>query len=175
MKFTLLALLALFLTTACLSSAPKEKSMTVPRVDLDRFMGPWYVIAILPNFMEKHAVNGIETSSRGEGNKIAIEYRFRKNTPSGKEKIMHPKAFVYDTKTNSEWRVQFFWPMKFAYLVIDLAEDYHYTVIGVPNRKFVWIMARTPRLEVSEYQEILGRLAQKGYDTARIRPMPQVW
>jgi apolipoprotein D and lipocalin family protein len=58
--------------------------------------------------------------------------------------------------------------------VIDLAEDYHYTVIGVPNKKFVWIMARAPKLEESEYEGILERLKQKGYDTAKIKLMPQV-
>ena len=31
-------------------------------------------------------------------------------------------------------------------LIIDLADDYSYTVVGYPNRKFVWIMSRTPKI-----------------------------
>jgi apolipoprotein D and lipocalin family protein len=175
MKIILLALIVLMLISACHSKTAKENSMTVPFVDINRFMGPWYVIAIIPNFMEKNAVNGIESYTLKENNKIDIEYSFRQNSPQGKEKIMHPKAKIYNTKTNSEWRVQFFWPVKFPYLIIDLAEDYHYTVIGVPNKKFVWIMARTHQIDETEYQGIIGRLAQKGYDTSKIKKIPQIW
>jgi apolipoprotein D and lipocalin family protein len=149
--------------------------MTVPVVDINRFMGSWYVIAIIPNFMEKNAVNGIETYALKENNRIDIEYSFRQKTPQGKQKILHPKAKIYNTKTNAEWRVQFFWPVWFPYLVIDLAEDYHYTVIGVTNKRFVWIMARTPQIEANEYEIIIGRLAQKGYDISKIKKMPQIW
>jgi apolipoprotein D and lipocalin family protein len=133
------------------------------------------VIAILPNFMENKAVNGIETYTRKSDKQIDIEYSFNVNNPQGKKKIMHPKAWIYNTKTNSEWRVQFFWPLKFPYLIIDLADDYHYTVIGVPNKKFVWIMSRTPKLEATEYQMILDKLQKQGYDTVKIKKMPQIW
>jgi apolipoprotein D and lipocalin family protein len=147
----------------------------VDYVDLDRFMGSWYVIAIIPNFIEKNAVNGIETYIRGEGNKVKIEYKFRKNTATGKEKIMYPKAEVYDTKSNAEWRVQFIWPLKFPYLVVDLAEDYRYTVIGVPNKKFVWIMSRLPQMNPEDYQETLDNMTKLGYDIEKIVKMPQIW
>jgi len=149
--------------------------MTVDYIDINRFMGPWYVIAIIPNFMEKNAVNGIETYTLGDNNKIDIEYRFNVKNPKGKEKVMHPKAYVYNTKTNSEWRVQFFWPIKFPYLVIDIADDYHYTVIGVPNRRFVWIMARSSQIDQNEYDFILNKLLKKGYDVSKIKKMPQIW
>jgi apolipoprotein D and lipocalin family protein len=174
-KCILLILIILSLFSSCRSKVNKENNMTVDYVDINRFMGPWYVIAIIPNFMEKNAVNGIETYTLKENNKIGIEYRFRVKTAQGKEKVMHPKAYIFNTKTNSEWRVQFFWPVKFPYLVIDLAEDYHYTVIGVPNRKFVWIMARNLQLEDAEYQSILEKLKQKGYDITKIKKMPQIW
>ncbi len=175
MKISLALLVVLIMISGCTSISTKEKTMTVPYVDIDRFMGPWYVIAIIPNFMEKNAVNGIETYTLKENNKIGIEYRFNVKTPQGKEKVMDPKAYIYDTNTNAEWRVQFFWPIKFPYLVIDLAEDYHYTVIGVPNKKFVWIMARNPQLDDSEYSGILDRLKQKGYAINTIKKMPQIW
>lgn len=88
---------------------------------------------------------------------------------------MHPKAFIYDLKSKAEWRVQFFWPINFPYLIIDLADDYHYTVIGVPNKKFVWIMAREPKIEDAEYTAILNKLSKVGYDTSKIKKMPQIW
>lgn len=148
---------------------------TVAKVDLQRFMGDWYVIAILPNFIEKNATNGIESYALKPNGKIAITYSFNKGTPQGKKKIMHPKAKVFNTTSNAEWRVQFFWPFWYPYLIIDLAEDYRYTVIGVPNRKFVWIMSRNPELSEADYSGIIAKLAKDGYNTARITKMPQVW
>mgnify|MGYP001434341497 CR=1 FL=1 len=43
---------------------------TVPYVDLDRFMGDWYVIANIPTFIEKHATNAIESYRMSEDGKI---------------------------------------------------------------------------------------------------------
>ena len=77
--------------SVCSCAANKEKSMTVNSVDINRFMGPWYVIAIIPNFMEKNAVNGIESYTLKENNKIAIEYKFKVKSPNGKEKSCIPK------------------------------------------------------------------------------------
>jgi apolipoprotein D and lipocalin family protein len=148
---------------------------TVPHVDLNRFMGDWYVIGILPNFIEKNAVNGIENYTLNDDGTIGITYSFFKGSPSGKQKVLHPRAKVYNNETNAEWRVQFLWPFWAAYLVIDLADDYRYTVIGVPNRKWVWIMSRTPEIGTEDYAGIISRLKVAGYKTDKIMKMPQVW
>ncbi len=148
---------------------------TVPYVDLERFMGDWYVIGILPNPIEKKAVNGIETYSLNEDGTIAITYKFRQGGPHGKEKVLHPKAKVYNNQTRAEWRVQMFRPFWSPFLVVDLAEDYRYTVVGVPNMKFVWIMSRTSSITDTDYKGILDRLKTAGYRTDKIVKMPQIW
>jgi apolipoprotein D and lipocalin family protein len=147
---------------------------TVEKVDLEKFMGDWYVIGIIPNFIEKYAINGIESYSLLEGDRVKIDYRFT-DSRTGKVKHLEPKAWIYDKETNSEWRVQFIWPVKFPYLIIDLAEDYSYTVIGVPNKKFVWIMSRESEIPEETYTEILENLRVIGYNTDKIVKMPQQW
>jgi apolipoprotein D and lipocalin family protein len=148
---------------------------TVSSVDLERFMGDWYVIAILPNPIEKNAANGIESYILKPDGTIGITYKFRKGSPTGKEKVLTPRAKVYNTKTKAEWRVQMFKPFWSPYLVIDLAEDYRYTVIGFPNRKFVWVMSRTPEISESDYANILANLVKEGYKTDKLVKMPQIW
>lgn len=148
---------------------------TVPKVDLDRFMGDWFVIAHLPNLIENNAVNGIESYVRNQNGTIGITYRFRKGGPDGKEKVLTPKAKIYNTSTGAEWRVQIFKPFWYPYLVIDLAEDYRYTVVGVPNRRYVWIMSRTPSLSENDYNSILVNLQKEGYKTDKLVKMPQIW
>jgi apolipoprotein D and lipocalin family protein len=148
---------------------------TVDRVELENFMGDWYVIAILPNPIEKNAVNGIESYALNKDGTIAVTYKFRKGTPSGKEKIMRPKAKVYNKVTNAEWRIQLFKPFWSKYLIVYLDENYLHTAIGVPNRKFVWIMSRSPEIPRDQYARILDVLAKEGYNTDKIVRMPQKW
>jgi len=174
MKKWLLIILLLLLFFACKKSE-KRVLETVEYVDLERFMGDWYVIAIIPNFIEKDAVNGIESYQLLPNDRVKIDYRFALKSPEGKKKHLQPKAWVYNKETNAEWRVQFIWPLKVPYLIIDLARDYSYTVIGEPSRRLVWIMARKPCLDDDIYAGILQRLAKKGYDINKIKKMPQVW
>ena len=51
-------LVCILLSAGCKSMPPIR---TEPSVDLDRFMGDWYVIANIPTFVEKGAHNAVET------------------------------------------------------------------------------------------------------------------
>lgn len=149
---------------------------TVAYVDIPRFMGDWYVIANIPTFVEKGANNAIETYAwNAKEDRIDVSFRFNAKTPSGPLKKYPQKAWIYDKKTNAEWRVQPWWPLKFSYLVVDLAPDYSYTVIGVPSRNYLWIMARKPHLDEAVYSGLINKVKSMGYDTSKIQKVPQVW
>lgn len=153
----------------------KREYNTVPHVDLKRFMGDWYVCAILPNPIERKAVNGIESYALNPDGTIDITYIFRKGSVDGAQKTMRPKGRVYDTSTNAEWRVQLFKPFWSKYLIVYLDKDYLHTAVGVPNRKFLWIMSRTPVLPKTEHDKIVAHLHKDGYQTGKIIKMPQIW
>lgn len=168
-KVNLIFLLVIFLIISC--NNQEETMETVEQVDINKFMGDWYVQGIIPNFIEKGATNGIESYQLKEEGVVQIQYTFKKN---GKPKTMNAKAFIQDD-TNAYWKVQFLWPVKLPYLVIDLAPDYSHTVIGVPNKKFVWIMSREPEMAETTYDEIINKLDVIGYDTTKIVKMEQNW
>ena len=71
--------------------------------------------------------------------------------------------------------MQFLWPFKSPFLIIDLDEKYNYTVIGVPNRKYVWIMARDHVLDDKVYSKIISKLEKVGYDISQIQKIEQNW
>ena len=71
--------------------------------------------------------------------------------------------------------MQFLWPFKMPFFIIDLDEDYSYTVIGIPSRKYVWIMARDPIMNENQYDDILNRLSDIGYDISLIKKITQDW
>lgn len=170
----ILMLLIIIILAGC--SATKLSNLeTVKKVDIEKFMGKWYVIGLIPTFIEKNAVNGIEYYELKENNRIAITYTFYQHTKDGKFKTMKPKGWVYDIETFAEWRVKFFNLFTSPYLIIDLADDYSYTVIGVPNRKYVWIMSRDYDFDDELYDKILESLAERAYDITKIRKMSQEW
>ena len=83
------------------------------------------------------------------------------------------RGWVYDESTRAEWRVRPIWPLSLAYLIIDLAPDYHYAVVGHPSKRWVWIMAREPSLADATLVGIRDRLSAVGYDVSRLRRVPQ--
>ncbi len=171
MNYALIALT--FLIMSCATKHPPLKK--VPSVDINRFMGKWYVISSIPTFIEKGAHNAVETYTWNEKEeRIDVYFTFNKGSFQGERKEYTQKAFVHD-KSGNEWRIQFFWPLKFPYLILDLDKDYTYTVIGVPNRDYVWIMAKTPTLPEKTYQEIIERLKLQQYDIKLIEKVPQNW
>lgn len=159
----------LILLAGCETTPKKPPLELVEQVDLDRFMGKWYVVANIPTFLESGAHNATETYQLKDDGSIAITFRYNKDSLDGPVKEYHPTGFVHDKKTNAEWRVQFLWPFLADYLVIDLADDYSFTVIGVPSRKYLWIMARSSIINPKTYSNILARLAIQGYDITRIQ------
>lgn len=157
-------------------SKPLPEQKTVAHVDIPRFMGKWFVIASIPTMFEKDAVNATENYTWNEENqRIDIDFRYRKLRPDGDEKAIPQKGFIYSKKSNAEWRIQPFWPLKFASLIIDLADDYSDTTVGVPNRGHVWIMARTPSISDARYEQILVKVKSLGCDMNVLKKVPQIW
>jgi apolipoprotein D and lipocalin family protein len=152
-----------------------EPLETVPYVDIARFMGDWYVIANIPTFIEKGATNAVESYKLNEQGEIETTFSFFQDSPTGKKNVYTPKGFIHNTQTNAEWRMQFIRPFKMPFLIIDLAADYSHTVIGYPNRNYVWIMARNPQLPADTYTSIIQKLEGVGYDISTIEMVPQQW
>ena len=161
------------LLSACASKGPEMK--TVDYVDLDRFMGDWYVIANIPTFLEKGAHNAVETYALNDDGTIATTFVFRDGSFDGEKKRYTPKGFVRDDGTNAHWGMRFIWPIKADYRIVYLNEDYSQTIIARQKRDFVWIMARTPEISAEDYNKLIDFAASIGYDVSEIERVPQRW
>ncbi len=156
------------------TSAPDSEPLkTVAHVDLPRFMGDWYVIANIPTFLERGAHNAVERYRLNDDGTVATTFTFNRNAFDGPVRTLRPKGFIHDRETNAEWRMQFLWPFKAAYLVLYLDDTYETTIVGVPSRKYVWIMARTPVIADEKYCELVAFVARAGYDTGKLQKVPQ--
>jgi apolipoprotein D and lipocalin family protein len=166
-----LSLCAVMVLAACQSGHPPIH--TVSRVDLERFMGDWYVIASIPTPFEKAVYNGVESYRLAPDGTVATTFTFNKGAFDGPLKTYRPRGFVRDTESNAVWDMQFFWPIRAEYRIIYLADDYSQAIIGRTKRDYLWIMARTPSIARSDYERLLAFVAEQGYDPARVRKVPQ--
>jgi apolipoprotein D and lipocalin family protein len=165
--------LACLLLAGCAADRPPIP--TVDRVDLDRFMGDWYVIAHIPTFIEDEAYNAVESYRLTEKGRVATTFTFREGGFDGERKTYTPTGYIRDRDSNAVWGMQFIWPFKAEYRVIYLNADYTRTIIGRTARDYVWIMAREPHIPGAAYRRLVDFLAERGYDTAEIRKVPQRW
>ena len=160
-----------FIVSACSNMEPLKP---VDHVDLNRFMGDWYVIANIPTSIEKGAHNAVESYRLDDNGSIATTFTFKDGSFDGKLKTYNPRGFVQDD-SNAVWGMQFIWPIKADYRIIYLDDDYKVTVIGRNKRDYVWIMARKPVIPEQENTKILDMLASVGYDITKIQQVPQKW
>ncbi len=167
-KLMILALAALL--AGCASGGQDMK--TVPYVDLERFMGDWYVIGNIPTFLEKGAHNAVENYALNDDGTIATTFTFNADSFDGELKEYTPKGFIKDTQTNALWGMRFIWPIKADYRVVHLDENYTETIIGRQKRDFVWIMARSPDVSDEDYERLVGIVADLGYDTSLVQRVP---
>jgi apolipoprotein D and lipocalin family protein len=172
MKSVLTPLLPLLsLLTAC-ASTPNAPIATPSHVDLPRFMGPWYVIASIPTFVEKDAFGAVESYALNADGTVATTFTFHKGSFDGPLKTMKPRGFVRD-ESNAVWAMQFVWPFKAEYLIAHVDPAYSETIIARNKRDYVWIMARTAKLTPERYQHLVDAVGQLGYDLSKLKRVPQ--
>lgn len=174
MMRNLFTLTSLGFLAAC-QTAPLPPMPIVPKVDIPRFMGDWYVIASIPTFLERNIFNAVESYRLDGDGSIATTFTYRSGGFDGPEKRMTPRGFVRDRNSNAVWGMQFIWPFQADYRIVYLSPDYDLTVIGREKRDYVWLMARTPNISPDRYQQLTEQIAAWGYDIGQLQPVPQRW
>ena len=112
-------LLAAVGSTACsFNSMAVEPLSPVEYVDLERFMGPWYVISSTPTFIDKKSYNAIEEYTLAEDGTIKTRFSFFDGGFDGEFKTYHPTGFVRPDGSNAVWGMQFIWPIKADYQIV---------------------------------------------------------
>lgn len=172
MKFlsATLALAAAALATP-LAAADDAPLPTVPSVDLARYAGSWYEIAMLPNRFQKQCVADTQAQYRLDGERVEVINRCRKS--DGQVDAREGRAKAVEGSGNAKLRVSFFWPIYGDYWVLALDPDYRHVLVGTPDRDYGWVLSRTPQMEEATLQALLDRAAALGFDKAAFKRTPQ--
>jgi apolipoprotein D and lipocalin family protein len=175
----LAALLAAMIAAATSAEAGKRqrhRPRVAENVDLDRYMGRWYEIARVPTRFQKSCeCCATATYSRREDGVIEILNECVEEDGS----IKAAKAEARVTKSSdARWRATFFKILglglaKGDYWILGLDDDYAWAVVGDPERKYGWILAREPALTAAQREAVDALLLDRGYDPAAFVPTPQ--
>ena len=159
--------------------APPDNALTtIGSLDVPRYMGTWFEVAKYPNWFQKKCVGGARASYSlmGDG-RVQVINRCR--LAGGDFSEATGVARQIGPSTSPKLQVRFapawlsFLPFVWGnYWVIDLDEDYQLAAISEPGRQYLWILSRTPKVDAARYQQLLGRLRQKGFDLERLEASP---
>ena len=140
---------------------------TVTGVDLQRYAGLWHEVAKIPNRFQKQCARGAtaEYSLREDGRITVVNRCFKAD---GGQDGVEGVAKIVDKATNAKLKVSFVsflgWrPFWGDYWIIGLDEEYQWVVVGTPDRKYGWVLARTPTLDERSMEEVAAVLARNGY------------
>ena len=179
---TTVSVAALFYTigVAIMVQAPtaqprdREAVRTVTAVDLGRYAGEWFEIARYPNRFQNKCVGDVKAiyARRADG-RIDVVNRCR--MADGRVSEARGIARIADSRTSAKLKVRFapailsFLPQVWGdYWILGLANDYSWAVVGSPDRKYLWILARTPSLDDVRYVSALGAAKASGFDVDRL-------
>lgn len=166
-RFLILPIILLGLT-GC--SKPYPPLNTVPKVDIQKYLGTWYEIARYEHFFEKGCSDVTATYTLKDNGDIKVINRCTKE--DAQEKEVMGVAYTTDA-SNSKLKVSFFRPFYGNYWIIILDEQYRYAVVGDPSREYLWILSRKPTLSKEITQMILQQLPDMGYTADKLIWTPQ--
>lgn len=176
MRIHAVVLLLAVLLAGC-ASAPKN-APALPRaeaVDLERFMGDWYVIAHVPLPPEDEAFNAVERYRLCADGRVETVFRYRDGGFDEAVEISRPTGYPGVDGNPAEWGMSFIWPFRAEFIIAWLDADYQSTIIARTRRDYAWLMHREPVMPTAEKVEALARLEAMGYQAEDVRLVPQRW
>lgn len=147
----------------------------VPSVDLARYCGTWYEVARLPNsFQKKCAGNVTATYTLLDNGQIKVVNRCRMEDGEITEAEGRAKK-ASEKEPNSKLKVRFA-PAILSFLsfvwgnywILELDTAYTYAVVGEPDREYLWILSRSPKMDENIIRGILDRMEEKGFDVTKM-------
>lgn len=136
-------------------------------IDYTQYAGKWYSLYSIPTFFDKNWKQTIEHYTLINHEYFEVLTTYHKNGKP-EEHSLRSKLFFDEHQPDGEMKAQLIWPFKAGYRVIELADDYSYVVVGHPDRKYLFIMAREPQMDPILLKDIIEHCRLMGYDTGSL-------
>ena len=147
-----MALLTAVLQSGC-AGAPDGVEV-VTDFELNRYLGTWYEIARLDHRFERGLSRVTANySMRDDGGVSVVNRGYQISSEEWEEAT--GKAYFVGAPDIGQLKVSFFGPFYGGYNIMELdKDDYQYALVAGPDRSYLWILARSPKLD----QETLDAL-----------------
>ncbi|MES2828606.1 MAG: lipocalin family protein [Bacteroidota bacterium] len=143
------------------------ENVPVKNIDLKAFAGKWYSLYSIPTLMDKNWKKTTETYTLADDDHYDVYTTYHKGGKA-EEKSITSKLFFDEEHPDGEMKAQFLWPFKIGYRIIELAADYSYVVVGHPDEKYLFIMARKPDLDPAIVGQLIELSRANGYETEKL-------
>jgi apolipoprotein D and lipocalin family protein len=134
----------------------------------EKYLGKWYEIARLDHRFERGLSKvTAEYSKREDGGIRVVNRGFR--AKDGKWKQAEGKAYLVKGPATGHLKVSFFGPFYGSYIIIALdQENYQYSLVCGPDRSYLWLLAREPKLDTEVQAKLLAQAAALGFATNKL-------
>jgi len=146
----------------------QKQPAVIASVDLNKYAGKWYEIARLPNFFERKLKCASATYTLRPDGKITVLNAGNYIDDPQKSTSTTGVAWVPDKNSPAKLKVQFFWPFSGDYWIMYLDKDYRYVLVGDPDVKYLWILARDKTMDDATYNMLLQKAVDNGYNVETI-------
>ena len=153
--------IAYFLLKKKYNSAPLA---VVSHVDVYKYMGKWFDIAHLPAVFLNNCFNNQAVYSLESNGKLKIVNSCTKNSVHGVWDHVEGIGKITDP-TNAKINVEFQWPFKGKYWILEVGKNYDYALVGEPSRQYLWILSRTPNLDEAIMKNLIDKANYEGFST----------
>jgi apolipoprotein D and lipocalin family protein len=157
--------LSVFLVAGC--TGLPDGIEPVSELDLDRYKGTWYEIARLDHSFEQGLSNvTAEYSLNPDGSIAVINRGYSAEEGAWQEADGH--AVPVEDSAAGHLKVSFFGPFYASYVVFRLDEDYQTVYITGYNRDYLWLLARSPRVDDGTIEAFKSEAKAKGFDLSEL-------
>jgi apolipoprotein D and lipocalin family protein len=162
------------------SAQPRATKLEpVTPFELDRYLGQWYELGRYPNRFQKKCTGDVEAfyTLRADGlldvkNTCATQKGTLEALGVGRLATPDGPASVLEVRFAPAW-LSFLPAVWGEYWVIDLSPDYTTAVVGTPARDYLWILSRTPQVDLPTWARLVEAARRQGFDINRIERTPQ--
>ncbi|KOC90671.1 lipocalin family protein [Winslowiella iniecta] len=163
---TLVAVAGALLSVACSTTPPKNVTV-IEGFNAERYLGSWYEIARLDHPFERGLDHVTATySKRDDGGLKVVNRGFNVKKQKWQESI--GKAYFTGDSQRAALKVSFFGPFYGGYNVIALDDNYQHALVCGPNRDYLWILSRTPKLDETVKQQLVEKARQANFPVEKL-------
>ena len=153
--------------------APGPPLPLAQNVDLSRMYGRWFIVATIPNRVERGMVAAYDIYSPRTPDSLREDFYFKQGGFLQPEHHLTTNDKIEPDSGSASWKVQIVWPVRLPFLLTYVDPDYRFALFGERGRDLGWIYAREPILSEQDYQRLLKKFADAGYQTASFRKIIQ--